>query len=64
MILPRKAKMLRTEIKGLDETIEGGFPEGSIILLLGDPGTGIDTFAQQILYRQALRGGTVAFFYI
>lgn len=62
--MPPQAKLLKTEIKGLDEVIEGGLPEGSIILLLGDPGTGIDTFAQQILYRQALRGGTTAYFTI
>jgi len=57
-------RMLRTEIKGLDELIEGGFPDGSIILLLGNPGTGIETFAQQILYLRALRAGKVAYFTI
>lgn len=62
--MPAQAKLLKTEIKGLDEAIEGGLPEGSIILLLGNPGNGIDTFAQQILYRQALRGGTTAYFTI
>ncbi len=56
--------MLKTEIKGLDESIEGGLPEGSIILLLGNPGTAIDVFAQQILYRQALKGGAIAYFTI
>jgi len=57
-------RMLKTEIKGLDEVIEGGFPDGSIILLLGNPGTGIETFAQQILYLRALRAGKVAYFTI
>lgn len=62
--MPPKIKLLKTEINGLDEAVEGGFPEGSIILLLGNPGTAIDTFAQQILYRQALRGGSIAYFTI
>jgi KaiC/GvpD/RAD55 family RecA-like ATPase len=56
--------MLRTEIKGLDESVEGGFPDGSIILLLGNPGTGVETFAQQILYLRALKAGKVAYFTI
>ena len=62
--MPLNVRMLKTEIKGFDEVIEGGFPDGSIILLLGDPGTGVDAFAQQILYRNALRGGKAAYFTI
>lgn len=45
-----------TGIKGLDELLGGGFPEGRCILLVGSPGAGKTTFALQYLYHGAMRG--------
>ena len=47
-----------TGIKGLDELLGGGFPEGKCILLVGSPGAGKTTFALQYLYHGAVRGET------
>ncbi|OIO26297.1 hypothetical protein AUJ14_02165 [Candidatus Micrarchaeota archaeon CG1_02_55_22] len=44
---------LPTGIPGFDELIEGGFPEGSSILLSGGAGTGKSIFALQYLYYGA-----------
>ena len=42
-------------IPGLDEAIEGGFPSPSVLLLVGEPGTGKTTFAMQSLFHGAKR---------
>ncbi len=42
-----------TGIPGLDELIEGGFLEGSSILVSGGPGTGKTILAMQYLYKGA-----------
>jgi len=47
-----------TGIKGLDELLGGGFPEGKCILVVGSPGSGKTTFAIQYLYSGALQGET------
>ncbi len=47
-----------TGIKGLDELLGGGFPEGRCILVVGSPGSGKTTFALQYLYHGALLGET------
>jgi len=44
---------LKSGIPGLDELIEGGFPEGSSILLSGGTGTGKSIFCMQYLYYGA-----------
>lgn len=38
-----------TGVQGLDEILEGGFPEGSTILLRGAPGVGKSTFCSQFM---------------
>ena len=43
----------KTGIKGFDELIGGGFPQGSTILLSGGPGTGKTIFALNYLYMGA-----------
>ena len=43
----------KTGIKNFDKLIKGGFPEGSISLLTGTPGTGKTIFAMEYLYRGA-----------
>ena len=48
-------------IPGLDEVIEGGFPTPSVLLLLGEPGTGKTTLAMQSLFYGAKKGDTVIY---
>jgi len=38
-------------VKGLDDLISGGFPEGSIILISGKAGTGKSSFCASFLYE-------------
>ncbi len=47
---------IKTRIQGLDEPLGGGIPARSLILILGDPGSGFDLFSQQILYNKAKEG--------
>ncbi len=47
-----------TGIKGLDELLGGGFPEGRCILVVGSPGSGKTTFALQYLHHGAMLGET------
>lgn len=49
-------KRIPTQIKGFDWLIEGGFPEGSITLVSGTPGTGKSIFCMQFLVNCAKRG--------
>jgi KaiC/GvpD/RAD55 family RecA-like ATPase len=44
---------IKTNIKGFDNLLEGGFPKGRNILLSGTPGTGKTIFALQYLYNGA-----------
>ena len=44
---------IKTGISGLDELLEGGFPEGSSVLVSGGPGTGKTIFCLQYLYAGA-----------
>jgi len=46
-----------TGIPKFDELIEGGFPNNSMILLVGYPGAGKTTFSAQFLYNGATRHG-------
>lgn len=55
-------KLLKTWIEGLDEMLGGGLPEKSVIVMMGEPGSGYDIFAQQILYQNALQNGKIAYF--
>ena len=45
-----------TGIKGFDELIRGGIPQGHLILISGNPGTGKSILCAQILYNSALKG--------
>jgi KaiC/GvpD/RAD55 family RecA-like ATPase len=40
-----------TGIQGLDELIDGGIPQGRVVLLVGGPGSGKTIFAAQFLYK-------------
>ena len=54
-------ELIKTWIEGLDETLGGGLPGKSVILVTGEPGSGYDTFAQQVLHQQAVKKGKVAY---
>ena len=45
---------VRTYIKDFDNQIQSGIPKGSIILIVGTPGTCKSTLAYSILYHNAL----------
>ena len=45
------SERLPTGVEGLDELIDGGFPRGRVILVLGGPGTGKTILASQFLYK-------------
>jgi KaiC/GvpD/RAD55 family RecA-like ATPase len=48
-------KRVATGIKGFDELIEGGFPQGTANLLLGSYGTGKSIFSLEYIYNGALK---------
>lgn len=45
------SEKIATGINGLDELIEGGFPEGRVISVIGGPGTGKTIMCGQFLYK-------------
>jgi KaiC/GvpD/RAD55 family RecA-like ATPase len=45
------SKKVATGIVGLDELVEGGFPEGRVILIIGGPGSGKTILCGQFLYK-------------
>ncbi|HKZ94575.1 MAG TPA: RAD55 family ATPase [Candidatus Bathyarchaeia archaeon] len=55
-------KLLRLWIEGLDEMLGGGLPDKSVIVMTGEPGSGYDILAQQIMYQRALHNEKVAYF--
>lgn len=55
-------KLLRLWIEGLDEMLGGGLPEKSVVLMTGEPGSGYDILAQQILYQHALHNEKASYF--
>jgi len=44
-------KQCKTGIRGLDELVGGGIPEGRTVLVIGGPGSGKTIFAAQFLYK-------------
>jgi KaiC/GvpD/RAD55 family RecA-like ATPase len=40
-----------TGVPGLDDLVDGGFPEGRVILVVGGPGTGKTILCSQFLYK-------------
>jgi circadian clock protein KaiC len=45
------SKKVGTGINGLDELIDGGLPEGRVILIIGGPGSGKTIMCSQFLYK-------------
>src|SRR3990172_7667674 len=54
--------MLFTGLEALDRML-GGIPEGSVIVLSGRPGSGVDIFAQQVLYSRVSTDGVKALYF-
>ena len=48
-------KRVKSGIPGLDEMMDGGFPEGNLIVLSGDPGSGKTVLCWQFLYEGATK---------
>jgi circadian clock protein KaiC len=42
---------VNTGVSGLDEPIDGGFPEGRVVLVIGGPGAGKTIMCSQFLYK-------------
>jgi len=55
-------KLLRLWIEGLDEMLGGGLPDKSVVVMTGEPGSGYDILAQQIIYQHALHNEKIAYF--
>jgi KaiC domain protein len=49
-------------IQGLDEMVQGGIPERSLLVVMGDAGTGKTTFGLQFLHRGIQNGEKAVFF--
>jgi len=45
------AEKVATGIPGLDDLVDGGFPQGRVVLVIGGPGTGKTILAGQFLYK-------------
>ncbi|MFH1588080.1 MAG: ATPase domain-containing protein [Candidatus Diapherotrites archaeon] len=48
---PVEFKKMKSGISGLDELLDGGIPEGNLVVLSGDPGSGKTVFCWQFLYE-------------
>ncbi len=55
-------KKIRTYIANFDEHLEGGIPEGHIILILGSTGTMKSSLAYSILYNNANRDNLIGLY--
>ncbi|VVB52460.1 Circadian clock protein kinase KaiC [uncultured archaeon] len=51
----KKIERVPSGIRGFDELMEGGFPQGDTVLLTGTPGTAKSTFALQYIVQGALK---------
>jgi len=51
-------RKVKTHIEGFDECLDGGIPEGHMILICGSAGTMKSTFAYSILYNEVTASDT------
>jgi len=63
-IIQRKGdiKRVKTYIAGLDESMEGGIPEGHTVLVTGSSGTMKSSICFNILFNEAIRGNISVYF--
>ncbi|MBS3060056.1 MAG: AAA family ATPase [DPANN group archaeon] len=57
----QKLTRFDTGIDKLNKMLSGGFPEDSVIMLLGPPGIGKSSFCMQAAYRNAVKGTKVLY---
>lgn len=55
--------VLPTGVAGLDTLLGGGIPSGSLLLVVGAPGTGKTLLSQQLCFHLASRGGGQAIYF-
>ncbi len=58
----RIIKRVKTGIPGFDGLIEGGIPEGFVVVVTGPPGTGKTTFSMQFLHEAVKNNERCIFF--
>src|SRR5712691_834313 len=58
---PQQIKRLASGIAGLDVILKGGFFEGGIYLIMGQPGTGKTILGNQICFNHVAAGGRVVY---
>src|SRR2546425_11831466 len=54
---PMAVNRIPTHVRGFDEALAGGLPEGYVTLISGAPGTMKSSFVFSILYQNALQEG-------
>ena len=54
---------IKTYVRGFDEALGGGLPQGYVVLVSGAPGTMKSSFAFSIAYRNALQEGRKAAYF-
>lgn len=59
--MPRERKLLCTGVRGFDEILHGGLPQGHLYLIEGNPGTGKTTLGLQFLL-EGIRNGERAMY--
>ncbi|MBU4221592.1 MAG: AAA family ATPase [Euryarchaeota archaeon] len=60
--ISRIIRRIKTGIPGFDGLIEGGIPEGFVVVVTGPPGTGKTTFSLQFLYEGVKNNERCIFF--
>jgi KaiC/GvpD/RAD55 family RecA-like ATPase len=60
-VVTEKSKWITTGIEGLDSLFKKGIPKGSIILVIGGPGSGKTIFGLQVLYNAVKNGEKVLY---
>ena len=58
---PRLIERIPSGVPGLDTVLRGGFLQGGIYLITGDPGTGKTILVNQIAFHHAAGGGRVVY---
>jgi len=56
------AERIKTYVENLDTLLEGGVPEGNVVIIFGKPGTMKSSLAYSILYNNTLRAGKRALY--
>jgi len=55
-------KLVKTGVEGLDDRLGGGIPDRSLVLVMGESGSGYDLLVEQVLYNKAREGGQSVYF--